>query len=177
MSIIRYKNYLRLTGEDAQRFLEQTGRSKLPTTLREYQYAIEMAAKHFEDFDSPEGNLLAFLIRMDQLVETERDTVRAIELYSKHPRAVPPLYLKNAVTGRIEFTAFGLTQFAEQFAEAEIDIHQIQTEADFEAAKLQSIRHTTARLMCKTVDYPELDELFQPFIAALKARAKGNPNE
>lgn len=168
MPIMRYKNYLRLTGEDAQRFLDQTGRSKLPTTLREYQYAIEMAAKNLEDFDSSEGNLLAFLIRMDQLVETELDTVRAIELYSKHHQAIPPLYLKDAATGSIEFTEFGLAQFAEEFAETEIDIHQIQTEADFEATKLQSIRHNTARLMCKTVDYPELDELFQPFIAALK---------
>ena len=68
MAIIRLGHRLRLTGGEAANYLKETGRSRLPKTVNEYNQAFIEAAASWAVTDTPEGMLmsavlLSFLIK------------------------------------------------------------------------------------------------------------------
>jgi hypothetical protein len=79
MPVLRFKNEIRLTGKDAELYLMMTGKGQLPSTLTEYELAIEQAASNWQNAHCPEGDLLAFLARADHLVERDGSLVKAID--------------------------------------------------------------------------------------------------
>lgn len=60
--------YIRLTGNDADEFLRDTGRSKLPTTISEFNQAYQQAADLWWADGTPEAGLLA-LVCEQQLIK------------------------------------------------------------------------------------------------------------
>lgn len=55
-------NEIRLTGKDANNFLEETGRYNLPKTKSEYNKALKDAIEYWKWADCAEGRLLAALL-------------------------------------------------------------------------------------------------------------------
>ena len=177
MPIIKYGDQIRLTGKDAENFLRNTGRSSLPTTLKEYQSAIEIATAQWKELDSPGGQLMAFLTSSDQLIEEDCKLVKAFDISKTEEFKLPSLYLKDEVTGQIAFTEFGLEHYEDQFKEAGIDIHSINTESGFDHAILWSIKYSAREVLFKVFADEELKAAFQPFIDALANRLKAYPTE
>ena len=177
MPIIKYGDQIRLTGKDAENFLRNTGRSSLPTTLKEYQSAIEIATAQWKELDSPGGQLMAFLTSADQLIEEDGELVKAFDISEVEEYTPQRLYLKDEVTGQIAFTEFGLEHYEDQFKEAGIDIHSIKTEARFEHAILLSIKYSARNVLFKVFADEELKAAFQPFIDALAKRLEAYPDE
>ncbi len=170
MPVIRYGELIRLTGDDAEKFLRNTGRSTLPTTLREYQSAIDLAVQQWEALDTPEGTLMAFLAGADQLVEENGELVKVMDINETETDTLWRLYLKDENTGQIAFTDFGLEHYEELFKEAGIDIFSIKTEAGFEQAVLLSIKYTARALLFKVYADEELKAALDPFLATLEKR-------
>ena len=80
MPIIRLGKHIRLTGKEAYEFLDATGRTHLPKTVKEYNAAIEALAASWRSLETPEANLLAHLIECDQIIETpEGELVRRVD--------------------------------------------------------------------------------------------------
>lgn len=153
----------------------QTGRSTLPTTIAEYNQALQEAMSECLAESSPEGRLLAHILEGSLLTDEEGSDGRGSSPANSIPQTITPepvLFLKDHNTGRIKFTAFGLEQYQEEFSRAGIQIEQIQSEAELERAQLNSIRHSTVELMVKLLDYPELKAAFEPFATSLKAQLK-----
>ncbi len=170
MPIIHYGNLIRLTGEDAEKFLQHTGRNTLPKTLQEYHAAIELAVEQWEALDTPEGHLMAFLTSRDQLVEQNGQLVKLLDIDEPETHTPQRLYLKDENTGQIAFTDFGLEHYEELFKEAGIDIFSIKTEAGFEQAILLSIKYTARDLLFKVYADEELKAALDPFLATLEKR-------
>lgn len=59
MAILKSGNTIRLTGEDARIYKDETGRAELPKTVAEYDRAMADTSKAWASTDCPEGNLLA----------------------------------------------------------------------------------------------------------------------
>lgn len=83
MPIMRLGDQIRLTGKDAEMYLLLTGNSHLPNSIHEYQFALEQAALSYEGICSPEGDLLAFFVRADQIIEENGNLIKTID--SKNP--------------------------------------------------------------------------------------------
>ena len=177
MPIIKYADQIRLTGKDAENFLRNTGRNSLPTTLKEYQSAIEIATEQWKELESPEGQLMAFLTSSDQLIEEDGELVKVFDIHEVEEYTPQRLYLKDEVTGQIAFTEFGLEHYEDPFKEAGLDIHSIKTEAGFEHAILLSIKYSAREVLFKVFADEELKAAFQPFIDALANRLKPYPKE
>jgi len=175
--IIKYADQIRLTGKDAENFLRNTGRNTLPTTLKEYQSAIDIATEQWKELDSPEGQLMAFLTSADQLIEEDGKLVKAFDISETEECPPQRLYLKDEVTGVIAFTEFGLEHYEEPFKEARIDIHSLKTETAFEHAILLSIKYSARELLFKIFADDGLKEAFQPFVDALKSRLEPYPSK
>lgn len=62
--------YIRLTGNDADDFRRDTGRSQLPQTISEYNQAYQQAADLWWSDGSPEGGLLAQICELSVIDET-----------------------------------------------------------------------------------------------------------
>lgn len=177
MPIIKYADRIRLTGKDAENFLINTGRNNLPTTLQEYQSAIEMAVEQWKELDTPEGQLMAFLTSADQLIEKDGELVKSFDISEAEEYTPQRLYLKDEVTGLIAFTEFGLEHYEDPFKVAGIDIHSIKTEAGFEHAFLLSVKYSAREVLFKVFADKELKAAFQPFVEVLKRRLETYPNK
>lgn len=62
MPVLICGDKLRLTGKDAQNYLEETGKSKLPKTKAEYNNAIIDTIDYWDSISCPEARLLAALL-------------------------------------------------------------------------------------------------------------------
>lgn len=62
MAILRCDQQIRLTGDDAEHYLNDTGRARLPVTVSEYNRALQDAIQAWVATDCDEGRLLAVLI-------------------------------------------------------------------------------------------------------------------
>lgn len=177
MPILKYGEQIRLTGSDAENFLRNTGRNTLPTTLSEYQSAIEIATEQWKELDTPEGHLMAFLTSGDQLIEEDGELVKAMDISEAEEYTPQSIYLKDEVTGLIAFTDFGLDYYEDPLKEAGIDIHSIKAEADFEQAILLSIKYSARDVLFKVFADDELKAALQPFLDTLENRLKGYSHE
>lgn len=65
MTILRCGNAIRLSGKEAETFLRDTGRSKLPTTVQEYNLAMRDIREMWAFTGTPEGRLLAAICFCD----------------------------------------------------------------------------------------------------------------
>jgi hypothetical protein len=170
MPILKFGEYIRLTGNEATQFQSYTGHSHLPKTVAEYNDALDEAAVVSANLETPEGNFLAELIRSNKLVDESSDgeakLMPHLVITSEKPPPVP--FLKDGISGFIKFSQSGLDQYAKNFKAAGIDIADIRTEDEFETAKLNSIRTSLVELMCRTYEYPELNDALTPFIDLLK---------
>ncbi len=63
MPILRLGNTLRLTGKDAEDYLKETGRTKLPGTVNEYNQAIQESINLWNSIETAEGYLLANIMQ------------------------------------------------------------------------------------------------------------------
>jgi len=63
MPILRFGNTLRLTGKEAEDYFKQTGRAKLPSTVNEYNQAIQETINLWNSIETPEGYLLASIMQ------------------------------------------------------------------------------------------------------------------
>jgi hypothetical protein len=70
MGILRLGKQIRLNGEDAEAYLRDTGRHALPTTVREYNRALQEAAICWSSIDCPEGQLLAVICEQMMIPDT-----------------------------------------------------------------------------------------------------------
>ena len=70
MAILRLGPHLRLTGGEAGNYRKETGRSQLPTTVREYNQAFRDAASTWASMDTPEGRLMSAVL-LSFLLEEE----------------------------------------------------------------------------------------------------------
>jgi ubiquinone/menaquinone biosynthesis C-methylase UbiE len=59
MGILRCGNTIRLVGIDANSYLLDTGKQKLPTQAIEYNAAMQELKRVWAAFDTPEGRLIA----------------------------------------------------------------------------------------------------------------------
>lgn len=177
MPIIKYGDQIRLTGKDAENFMRNTGLNRLPTTLKEYQSAIEIAIEQWKELDTPGGQLMAFLASADQLIEENGELVKVFDISKTEEYTPQSLYLRDEVTGQIAFTDFGLDYYEDPFKEAGIDIHSIKTEACFERAILLSIKYSARDVSFKVFADEELKAALQPFMDTLENRLKKYPNE
>jgi len=65
--LIHDGNKIRLTRKELAFFFSETGRSKPPRTVEEYNQAFEEAAAYCEADGSPEGRLLAAILRGEKI--------------------------------------------------------------------------------------------------------------
>jgi hypothetical protein len=177
MAILRFGNKIGLTGDDARLFLMETWRTTLPTTIAEYNQALEEAISEWRAEGSPEGRLLSNLLEGQMLSDDGNSDGRESLPTSQETNTEPALYFRNQNSGRIKFTALGLEQYLEDFRQVGIEIEAIQTEEDFERARLESVRYSTIALMLKLLDYPALNAAFKPFVSSLKAQLKQTKDE
>ncbi|PPC94855.1 MAG: hypothetical protein CTY33_02920 [Methylotenera sp.] len=63
MPILRCGDQIRLSGKEAADYLEETSRSRLPTTIREYNRALNDTVAYWLSANCPEGQLLAAMLR------------------------------------------------------------------------------------------------------------------
>lgn len=61
MGILKSGDQIRLSGQDAEDYKRDTGRSVLPRTVNEFNAAHQQSADVWRSTDTPEGELLAFL--------------------------------------------------------------------------------------------------------------------
>jgi|GEM_PF-3848893 len=172
MAILRAGDKIGLTGDDARLFLMETWRTTLPTTVTEYNQALEEAVSEWRAEGSPEGRLLSNLLQGQMLSDDGNPDDRESLTTSQETATEPALYFRDQNSGRIKFTNLGLEQYQEDFKQAGIEIEAIQTEEDFERARLESVRYSSIALMLKLLDYPALNEAFKPFVSSLKAQLK-----
>jgi hypothetical protein len=69
MAIIRLGHRLRLTGGEAANYLKETGRSRLPRTVNEYNQAFEDAAASWAATKTPEGALMSAVLLSFRIAE------------------------------------------------------------------------------------------------------------
>lgn len=93
MAKLRMGNQIRLSGEDAEIYLMDTGKNALPKTVEEHDHALEMAAQYWEYAGSAEGIFLAAMIRMDKTIPD--DHIYSILDYDDEDKSPikPSLYL------------------------------------------------------------------------------------
>lgn len=72
--MLKLDNKIRLNNNEAQFVKDVTGLNNLPTTVDQYDAALEISAQNLDD-GTPEGRLLAGLARLSKSTPDELDVV------------------------------------------------------------------------------------------------------